>query len=282
MPLYLGVDGGGTGCRAAVADASGRVLGQAVSGPANVSSDLDGSVRNILAAAEAALTMATGAAAMARELPRLHAGLGLAGANGAGVVEALKALLPFQSPRIETDAVTAVKGALRGGDGIVAALGTGSVFASQRNGVLRPVGGWGLVLGDEGSGAVIGRSALSLALRAVDGLAPMTPLIIALIAEHGGPAGIIRFAQSARPADFAALAPRLLASDDPAAVGIVARALADVAEAIDHLQADAPVPVTFIGGLAAAYSQRLAGRWALRAPAGTALDGALMLAREAG
>ena len=34
MPLFLGIDGGGTGCRAVVADATGRVLGTGAAGPA--------------------------------------------------------------------------------------------------------------------------------------------------------------------------------------------------------------------------------------------------------
>jgi len=67
-------------------------------------------------------------------------------------VERLRAALPFARIRIETDAVAAAKGALRDEDGIVAALGTGSVFAAQRGGEVRQIGGWGLVLGDEGSG----------------------------------------------------------------------------------------------------------------------------------
>ncbi|HOZ35100.1 MAG TPA: BadF/BadG/BcrA/BcrD ATPase family protein, partial [Tabrizicola sp.] len=164
MALFLGIDGGGTGCRAAVADASGRILGTGVAGPANLTSDPAGTRANILAATRAALAAAVGPDAGEAELTRLVAGLGLAGANTTGA----SLDLPFAKLRLETDAVTAVKGALWGGDGIVAAIGTGSVFASQRNGVIRQVGGWGLVLGDEGSGAWLGRSLLARALRAVD------------------------------------------------------------------------------------------------------------------
>jgi glucosamine kinase len=281
MTLFLGIDGGGTGCRAAVADASGRILGHGAAGPANIASDLAMAGRNILSAAEQALAIAVGPGAVASELPRLHAGLGLAGANTADASDRLRQALPFARIRVETDAVTAVKGALRGGDGVVAALGTGSVFASQRGGVIRQIGGWGLALGDEGSGAWLGRAILRHALRAVDGFVPMTPLVADLIAEHGSPAAIVRFAQTARPAEFAELAPRLFASDDPAAVAVVSQATADVAGAIDHLLAKAPVPVVFIGGLGPVYAERLAGRWDTRSAFGTALDGALILAREA-
>lgn len=278
MALFLGIDGGGTGCRAAVADGTGRILGQGRAGPANIASDVIGARDNILAAAREALVAATGSDAA---LPGLSAGLGLAGANAAGVVARLRAALPFVRIRVETDAIAAVKGALGDRDGIVAAIGTGSVFASQIGGRIRQIGGWGLVLGDEGSGARLGRSLLAAALGAVDGFRPMTPLLADVLQEQGGMEGVIAFSLAARPADFAALAPRVLRSDDPAAEGLMAAAAEDVAASIAVLQTEPPLPVTFIGGLGEAWAARLAGRWPIAPARGTALDGALILAREA-
>lgn len=277
MALYLGIDGGGSGCRAAVADDAGRFLGRGAAGPANIASDPAGAVANILAAARAALAEAgvdSGAVAAV--------GLGLAGANAAGAAARLRAGLPFARSAIETDAVTVTLGALGAGDGIVAALGTGSVFTAQRAGRVRRIGGWGLALGDEGSGAWIGRAVLARALRAVDGFVAETPLTAALVAEHGGPDGIAAFAVAARAADFAALAPRVTASDDPAAAAVMARASAHVARAIDLLQRAGALPVVFQGGLGGVHAARLAGRWTVHKAAGTALDGALALARRAG
>ena len=80
MTLYLGVDGGGTGCRAAVADAAGRVLGQGAAASANIWTDPEGARANILAAAQAALDAAATGAGSASS----SAVLGLAGANVAG------------------------------------------------------------------------------------------------------------------------------------------------------------------------------------------------------
>jgi glucosamine kinase len=282
MALFLGIDGGGSGCRAAVADGSGRVLGHGEAGPANLTTDLPGARANILAAARVALAGAVGAEAVEVELSFLIAGLGLAGANTTGAEGLAQLNLPFARVRLETDAVAAVKGALWGGDGIVAAIGTGSVFASQRDGAVRQIGGWGLVLGDEGSGAALGRALLARSLRAVDGFVAMTPLLTEIIADYRDPAGIVGFARTALPADFAALAPRILSSTDPAAVAILESALADVAAAIDLLQAEGAIPVVFIGGLGPTYARALADRWDIREPLGTALDGALILAREAG
>ncbi|HMO70606.1 MAG TPA: BadF/BadG/BcrA/BcrD ATPase family protein [Paracoccaceae bacterium] len=271
MDLHLGLDGGGSGCRAVVADAAGRILGRASGGPANILSDPEGARANILAACAAAMA-AAGVASVAA------AGMGLAGANAAGTVDRLRAALPFARLRIETDAVTAALGALGPRDGIVAAIGTGSVFARRQGAAIRQIGGRGLVLGDEGSGAWLGRAALAAALRAEDGHAPLTPFLAGLIADHGGSLGVIAFARGAAPADFAAIAPRILVSDDPAARALVASAAAEIAAAIEVLQGGDRMPVVFLGGLGPAFRDRRAGRWPLAEPGGPALDGALMLA----
>lgn len=280
MALFLGIDGGGTGCRAAVADGSGRVIGTAVGGPANIASDPDGAAQNILAVTRAALGEAVGPGNIAEHLPHLTAAFGLAGANIPDYVTRLAARLPFKT-RIETDAMTAVKGALKDADGVVAALGTGSVFAVQRAGNVRHIGGWGFVLGDEGSGAWLGRALLARALRAADGFVPMTPLLQEITNEMGGRNGIVAFGFAARPADFAAFAPRITTANDPAALDLLAMAEAEIGAALALLQGDAPVPVVFLGGLGETFAPRFA-HWDIRAPLGTGLDGALWLARQGG
>lgn len=272
MTLWLGIDGGGTGCRAAVADAAGHILGRGEGGPANIATDPEGAAANILAAAARALD-GVGTPA------EVHAGLGLAGANLPSAVEALRARLPFARARIATDAVTAAKGALGPQDGIVAALGTGSVFAVQRGGVIRQFGGRGFVLGDEGSGAVLGRALVARALRADDGFEAMTPLLRSVLDDHGGVEGLLAHGLAAKPADFAALAPRVTAGGDPAAEAILSAAVADVAAMVDALQPGG-LPVVFLGGLGPVYAARLAGRWQIVAAQGTGLDGALRLAGE--
>lgn len=274
MHLFLGIDGGGTGCRAAVADAAGHVLGRAEAGPANIASDPAGAAANILRAAEGALAAAGGGQVVA-------AGLGLAGANAAGAAERLRGVLPFPRVAVVTDGITAVKGALGAADGVVAALGTGSVFAVQRGGAIRQIGGRGLVLGDEASGAWIGRALVAAALRGVDGFSALTPLLSGVLDGLGGADGAVAFSLRARPVDFAALAPRVVESGDPAAVAIMARAEADVAEAVALLRGADDLPVVFLGGLGTVFAARIAGRFPIRAALGTALDGALMLAREA-
>ena len=273
MAFFLGIDGGGTGCRAALADADGRIIGQGQGGPANINTDVEGAAVNILAATAQALE---GTGADPRDL---IATLGLAGGTMATATERLAGLLPFARIQIVNDGITAARGALGTQDGILAAIGTGSVFAVQRGGNLRQVGGRGFRMGDEGSGAVLGRSLLSLAIRAEDGFADMTPLLQQLLEEFGGIEGIIRFANGAAPADFARLAPRIVAGDDPAARQVFDAAVAEIRHILTVLQADTPVPVVFVGGLGPAYAARLTD-WPHRPALGTGVDGALLMARQ--
>lgn len=278
MNLFLGVDGGGTGCRVVLANGQGHVLARAEGGAANIASSPETALANILTATRAAATQAFGDGAEGA-LPRIRAGLGLAGANAAGAAGWLGTHLPFAQSRIETDAITAVKGALGRADGIVAAMGTGSVFAIQQAGQIRQIGGWGFWLGDEGSGAVLGRTLLSRALRALDGALPMTPLLRTILDEFTTPDRLVTFSLTARPGDYAAFAPRLWTSDDPAAQAILTDALTQVRDTIVALQPTPALPVTFIGGLGPAYAAHLTD-WPQSPAKGTALDGALQLAME--
>ena len=273
MAFFLGIDGGGSGCRAAVADADGRIVGQGRGGPANINTDVEGAAVSILAATAQALE---GTGADPRDL---IATLGLAGGTITAATERLAQLLPFARMQIANDGVTAARGALGTQDGILAAMGTGSVFAVQRGGDLRQVGGRGFLMGDEGSGAVLGRALLSLAMRAEDGFADMTPLLQQLLEEFGGIEGIIRFGNGASPADFARLAPRIVAGEDPAARQVFDAAVAEVRHILAVLQADAPLPVIFVGGLGPAYAARLMD-WPQRPALGSGVDGALLMARQ--
>lgn len=274
MTFTIGIDGGGSGCRAAVADAAGTVIGRGDGGPANINTDADGAAASILTATATALN-GTGI-----DPSDLTAVLGLAGGMMHGAAARLTELLPFRQTRIVSDAVTAARGALGRDDGIMAAIGTGSVFVVQRDGASRIVGGHGFLMGDEGSGAVLGRALLSSAMQAADGYAPMTPLLQQVLQDHGGIQGIIAFGNTARPVDFAALAPRIVASDDPAAIHVMDHATGQVRHILTALQDGANLPVVFIGGLGPAYAARLDGPWPLAQAKGTSLDGALLMARQ--
>src|SRR5215468_11722676 len=92
---YLGIDGGGTRCRARIEDEDGRVLGEASSGPATTRIGLDKAWRSIMEATEAA---AAKAELTHEDFAQMRAGIGLAGLGRRGAKAALdKIAHPFAS-----------------------------------------------------------------------------------------------------------------------------------------------------------------------------------------
>jgi N-acetylglucosamine kinase-like BadF-type ATPase len=71
-----------------------------------------------------------------------------------------KSKLKVKNIIVVTDAMNAITGAFDGGDGIILIAGTGSVLYGKYKGKLQRVGGWGRILGDQGSGFIIGKAAL--------------------------------------------------------------------------------------------------------------------------
>lgn len=142
--LAIGIDGGGTSCRAAVADGNGNVIGRGKSGPANILSDLENSLLNIVESARQALC---DAGLAAETISSVAAVVGVAGANVGDYGGRIEKALPFAEGRVVTDALIALQGALGDADGIVGAFGTGSVYNARRDGRLNGIGGWVSSLG---------------------------------------------------------------------------------------------------------------------------------------
>lgn len=281
--IFVGVDGGGTGCRARAVHADGRLLGHATAGPANIYSDLAGAVESIRAAVTGALAAGgVGDAAF----PRCAVGLGLAGANvPAAATGFLDLPHPFAAQALEADSRTACRGAHADGDGAVAIIGTGTAYVARVGGRFAEFGGWGFAVSDQGSAGHLGRQALAAALLAHDGLASASPLTAALLAQFAGPAGLAEFARRASPADFGRFArPVMDAADagDPVAADLVAEALAVIEPALSRLLALGAPAIVLAGGLAPRYRPHLSAHLAARLaePQGDAVDGALLLARS--
>ncbi len=76
--------------------------------------------------------------------------------------------LNYKNILITTDAMTALYGAFEGNEGIILISGTGSVLYGFTGGKITRVGGWGRIIGDEGSGYWIGRRALNLVTKEYD------------------------------------------------------------------------------------------------------------------
>ena len=279
----IGIDGGGTGCRAAIADCTGKILGTGQAGPANIMTDMNSSVVSILAATDAAL--------LAAELPvksysRITACLGLAGANVSGVAEQLQQALPFARSSVVSDGIIALQGAIGDQDGVVVILGTGSVYISRRNHTVTMKGGWGFKVSDLGGGARLGQKLLEESLLAYDGIYQRTPLSNALLAHFDNePHAIVRFAHDARPNDFGRFAPMVFeyaTQNDPLAEKILKQSVETIEAALDVSMSDDQPVLSLIGGLGALYGPRLSARYQqrLRTPQADALTGAVALAAK--
>lgn len=283
MSYILAVDGGGTQCRAAIAALDGTILGRATAGSANMATDPQGAMASVVDAARAAL--AAGGIAET-PLSSIHAYLGLAGANVEPDHSSLIAGLPFRDTRIVEDSVIAVRGALGPDDGVMAVLGTGSVYGGRRDGRMLRAGGWGFVVGDQGSGARLGRALLEQTLLAHDGVVPKSDLTRSMLREYGDdPNRIVAFGATARPADFARYAPLVFESadqGDTVAMSVVAGAVADVNAALGAIVWDGCRHLCLTGGLAENYQHRLAQKFIriLQPMRGNALAGAVELAVE--
>ncbi|CAN7205291.1 N-acetylglucosamine kinase [Mesorhizobium amorphae] len=281
MNFVLGIDGGGTSCRAALATAGGTVVGRAKSGAANIRTDLTGARTNIVEAARQAFI----AAGQDPELiPQTPAILGLAGANVGTYRQQLEAILPFSQSRVETDAEIALEGAVGSGDGAMAILGTGTAYMARKNGTSRAIGGWGFQVGDQGSGARIGRDLLEQTLLAYDGIRPASPLTDAMLAVfRNNPEDVVEFTTNAKPGDFGGFAPKVFdhaARGDNVANWILDKAIADVEASLGALDLSGGAPLCLLGGLAPLYAPRLSARYQalLKPPLDDALGGAVQMA----
>jgi len=287
--LLLGVDGGGTRCRARLCQAAGQATGarlaEAVTGPANIRLGFKTAMIAVMSATEECLDRA----GLPRQaLAQITACLALAGASEPSQLAlARRHKYPFARTILVTDAQAACVGAHAGGDGGVIVVGTGTIGWGEIKGRQHRVGGWGLPVSDEGSGAWIGREALRSVLWAHDGRVPWTGLLDDLFNQFGrDPHAIVHWASQASPRDYGSFAPLVVShanKQDTAAIELMQRAAGHInALAARLLSADVR-PLALVGGLADAMTPWVSSdtRMHLIQPAGDALDGAIALARLA-
>jgi glucosamine kinase len=285
MREYLiGIDGGGTSCRAAVADASGRILGRGKSGAANIMTAPDTALANIEKASRAAFANA----GLSEDLVNsASAYLGLAGNNVEDTVAYITSRLPFAHATVESDGFIALQGALGDGDGAVAILGTGSIYIARCGKDVHYIGGWGYHIGDLGSGARVGQMALVESLLAFDGIRAQTPMSAALLAEFDNePPKMVAFSQRAKPGDYAKYAPRVFEfadAGDQTALRILQQSAAWVDETLDRVsEITGGGRLCLLGGLAELYPSYISERHRARLipAADDALTGAIALAQS--
>jgi glucosamine kinase len=281
---YLGIDGGGTRCRARIEDDQGRLLGEANAGPATTRIGIEKAWRAIMEASEAA---AVQAGLKFEDFSRMHAGIGLAGLGRRGAEAALKKIAhPFASVIFISDGMAACLGAHSGADGAIVVAGTGSVGVGLIGGREIRFAGYGFPVSDEGSGAHIGLQVVRRALRAADRRSPMTPLLLEVLdAFDHDPYQAVAWSEEARATDYAALAPIVLRhahQGDPVGRRIVERAADAVGDLLDLFLARGIERLSLVGGLSDAITPWLTPdlRARLKRPDADAAAGALLVARR--
>lgn len=263
QPLVIGIDGGATHTVALLADAeSGEIVGRGESGPSNIQAvgveaallELDLAVRN---------------AYIAAGLPRKEAAaacLGLAGIDlneGRDVIQTWANTVSLaRRVSVANDATLLFAAGTPEGWGLAVVAGTGSIaFTLDRDGNDARAGGWGYLLGDEGSAFRVGLQGLRAACRAADRIGEPTRLLSALLAQlkTDDPRDFIPavYRGAWDKAAIAGLAPVVLdaaADGDAVAAGIVGQEALELARtaagavALGRLPRER-LPITLTGGL---------------------------------
>jgi N-acetylglucosamine kinase-like BadF-type ATPase len=175
MKYLIGIDGGGTKTDCAIADLSGKIIHQTTGKPSNfLVIGVEEAVENLFALIEENLFALEGDFADVKQI--------VIGVAGAGREEDAKLLeksfkdyadqerIHFKGVKVLSDAHIALEGAFPNSAGCILIAGTGSIlFGKDDKGVIHRVGGFGRLIGDEGSGYSIGRKALNAVSKASDG-----------------------------------------------------------------------------------------------------------------
>jgi N-acetylglucosamine kinase-like BadF-type ATPase len=175
MKYLIGIDGGGTKTDCAVADLSGKIIRQTAGKPSNfLVIGVEEALENIFALIEQNLFELGGDFSDVKQI--------VIGVAGAGREEDALLLekgfkdysdqegVHFKGVKVVSDAHIALQGAFPDSAGCILIAGTGSIlFGKDEKGIIHRVGGFGRLIGDEGSGYSIGRKALNAVSKASDG-----------------------------------------------------------------------------------------------------------------
>ncbi len=174
MSLVLGIDGGGTKTVCVLMDQC-QVLGRGEAGGSNYQSAGKTAFDSVKLAIAKAMK-----STKPIEVASICLGLaGVARPKDIQLVHSFIEHLGFKDAQVAVshDALIALVGGLGHDVGIVALAGTGSIiFGRNQQGRTQRVGGWGHVLGDEGSAYYIAVRGMQAAMRAYDGRSPATIL----------------------------------------------------------------------------------------------------------
>jgi N-acetylglucosamine kinase-like BadF-type ATPase len=256
MRYVLGLDAGGTKTVALLADETGKVVGEARAGGANLLTHGELQVEKVL---HDVMDRAAG------DRPVSAVCVGMAGVDRTQDETLLRGILRRlghrAAVRVVNDAVIALVAGASARVGLVILSGTGSIaYGADAQGGTARSGGLGFILADEGSAQWLGREALRAAVRAADGRGPETALL-ALVLEALKAEGLSdltatvyeRFTAPSALASVAWTVQAAVGMEDPVAREILDRGASELALAARavHRQlifAPGPLAVVLAGG----------------------------------
>lgn len=283
--FYIGIDGGGTKCRARLENAEGTLLGEGISGPANIMRNCTVAISSIKAAIDIAIKQSS----MSIDLGQCVVGAGLAGANISLAAEQFHRWShPFHAVYLLSDLHAACLGAHKGNEGAAIIIGTGSAGARWENDQFRDIGGHGFPIGDIASGAWLGLKAIQQTLLVMDELAPQSPLSQAVcnaLDVHTAEA-LVAACACFNTHHYAALVEAMLPlydNNDCQTLEIFREGAGYIDSVATRLLANNTLPLAMIGGLSDIYSSHLSAAVKSRLVpcAETPQQGALHFAKHA-
>ncbi|MFT5757457.1 MAG: glucosamine kinase [Alteromonadaceae bacterium] len=249
---FLGIDGGGSKCKAIITSEDNQILGTGISGPANPGHGYEQAINSIT---ESALLALKDAGLEDITLSEVIAGVGLAGVNLPVLFEKMSNWQhPFKRMFLTTDLLIACLGAHQGEDGAVMITGTGSCGFSYVDGHPFIVGAHGFPHGDKGSGAWFGLQAAKQVLLSLDGLIPSSSMNEKVLSLLGATSGVeLVEAIAGKPAAFYAGMANLVfdcaEQGDELATSIVVEGSEYINNVARQLWRKNPPRMSMIGGL---------------------------------
>ncbi|MFO1442358.1 hypothetical protein KDN24_03785 [Bacillus sp. Bva_UNVM-123] len=171
--LFIGFDGGGTKTICIIGDSQGRIIASAIGASTNLKSRPEEKVKEVIYQLLDELLQSDQI-----QMERIK-GVFVSTAGGDREEDRKRwqqwiveyGIKPYKLS-VANDAVAALAAGTKGQNGIVLIAGTGSIAYSVSDGLSKPirVGGWGYLIGDEGSGYHIGNEALRMITRSYDGI----------------------------------------------------------------------------------------------------------------
>ncbi|WP_422766929.1 BadF/BadG/BcrA/BcrD ATPase family protein [Photobacterium leiognathi subsp. mandapamensis] len=282
--FLVGVDGGGTSCRARICDINGNTLGEAKTGSANIllgSSVAMASINNAIA------TAAEQAGLNSSHFRHMSVGLALAGAEQQDAWYAfMKQPHPYGAITLNTDAYGACLGAWGGKDGAILIAGTGSCGILLKEGQQHVVGGREFPISDQGGGAVMGLRLIQQVLLSVDGIVEQTPLARSVLEYFNHDVdSIVSWSKTARPCDYGQFSPSIFAhaaQGDKLAVEMLLQTAADIEMWMNALIQRGADKICLMGSIAERIHAWLIPplQQRIATPQGDAMDGAIAMARS--